>query len=90
MAIIHNQINLFWSNPTYDNFKRSFFVKRVFTQAETDLFLKIGAYLIEEAKKQDEIVIPWSDSKKYEIWKKPILENAFLSLGSEYLMKGDF
>ena len=90
MAIAHNQINLFWSKPTYDNFKKSFFVKKIYTDQDADLFLRVGAHLIVEAQKLSDILIPWDDRRKFEILQNPILENAFFSLGSEYLMKGVF
>lgn len=90
MPILHNQINRFWNNPTYANFKRSFFSKRIFTEQDADLFLKIGAFTIEEARRYSEIHIPWNDSLKYDILKNPILENANYSIGAEYLMKGVF
>jgi hypothetical protein len=90
MPILHNQINKFWNNPTYANFKKSFFSKKIFTKKDAELFLKIGAYLIEEARKYSEMHIPWAESKKYDILKNPILENIDYSLGAEYLMKGVF
>lgn len=90
MPIIHNQINLFWSRPTLANFKKSFFSKRIFTEADADLFLKIGAYLIEEARKYSEEHRPWHEAEKYEILKNPIMENIDYSIGAEYLMKGVF
>lgn len=90
MSIIHNQINLFWNNPTYDNFKKSFFNKRISTETDAELFLRIGAYLIEEARKFSEIHIPWNESRRYDILKNPIMENIDYSLGAEYLMKGIF
>lgn len=90
MPITHNQINAFWSNPTYNNFKTKYFNKKVFTKDDADLFNKIGAYLIQEAKGFSKTHTAWNEKYKYRILKNPILENIDFTLGSEYLMKGVF
>ncbi|MFA5894191.1 MAG: hypothetical protein WC851_00270 [Candidatus Shapirobacteria bacterium] len=88
MTIIHNQINRFWSKPTYENFKKHGFVKKVFTINDSEEFIKTGAYLVEEAIKQMNSHIPWDESRKFEILLHPRLENIFLALGTEYFLKG--
>lgn len=90
MPLIHNQINKLWFNPSYKKFKASSFVKQVFTQRESEDFIRTGAYLITEAHRFSEISIPWREDKRLEILKNPRLENALFSLGSEYLLKGIF
>ena len=90
MALTHNQINKLWSNPTYTNFKNNGFVKLVFTSKDAEDFLRTGAYLIKEAEKRSNIIIPWDENRRYEILANPRLENAFISLGAEYLLKGTF
>lgn len=90
MAIIHNQINNLWYKPSLAKFKQSPFVKQVFTKEDADDFLKTGAYLIKEAEKLSNIHIPWNESRRFEILANPRLENAFVSLGAEYLLKGVF
>lgn len=90
MPITHNQINRFWSNPTYLNFKKSVFNKKLFIEEDANLCLKIGAYLIEDARKYSETHTAWDESEKYDIWKNPILENINYAIGAEYLMKGVF
>jgi len=90
MANIHNQINKFWFNPSYQKFKQSSFVKTIFTKKDANDFLKTGAYLIQEAEKLSNIHIPWHEDKRFKILANPRLENAFVSLGAEYLLKGVF
>lgn len=90
MTLTHNQINRLWSNPTYDKFKKHGFVKHIFTSEDTEDFIRTGAHLINEAKKHSNIVIPWDERRRYEILANPRLENAFLAIGSEYLLKGIF
>lgn len=90
MPLTHNQINCLWYKADYVSFKNSPFIKKIFTKTDLNDFLKTGAYLIKEAKKLSEILIPWDNSKKYEILNNPRLENAFMSLGAEYLLKGVF
>lgn len=90
MPILHNQINRLWSNPTYNSFKKSHFVKHIFTKNDAKDFLKTGAYLIQEGEKLSNLLIPWDERRRYEILKNPRLENSFMSLGTEYLMKGVF
>jgi len=90
MALTHNQINRLWYNPTYENFKRHGFVKDIFTSKDTEDFIRTGAYLIKEAEKRSNIIIPWDERRRYEILANPRLENAFVALGAEYLLKGVF
>lgn len=90
MAILHNQINNFWYKPSLARFKQSPFVRQVFTKKDADDFLKTGAYLIQEAEKLSNKHIPWSKNRRFEILANPRLENAFVSLGAEYLFKGVF
>lgn len=90
MAVLHNQINKLWYNPSYEKFKNSNFVKQIFTEKDADDFIKTGAYLIKEAEKLSNTHIAWDESKRLEILKNPRLENAFVSLGTEYLFKGIF
>lgn len=88
MSILHNQINKFWSKPTYENFKKHGFVKKVFTISDSEEFIKTGAYLVEEAIKHMNPHIPWDESRRFEILLHPRLENIFLALGTEYFLKG--
>lgn len=91
MALTHNQINRFWFNhPLYSDFKKHGFSKQIFTSKEADDFLKLGAYLIKEAEIHSNTHIPWNESRRHEILAYARLENAFISLGSEYLFKGIF
>lgn len=90
MAVLHNQINKLWFNPSYTGFKNSPFVKQIFTANNAEDFIRTGAYLIKEAEKFSNTHTPWNESKRLEILKNPRLENAFVSLGAEYLMKGIF
>ncbi len=91
MALTHNQINRFWYNqPRYTDFKKKGFSKQIFTSIDADDFLKLGAYLIKAAEKHSNTHIPWNDSRRHEILSHARLENAFVSLGSEYLFKGVF
>lgn len=90
MAITHNQVNAFWSNPTYSNFKNKLFNKKVFRQKDAGLFTKIGAYLIQDAENYSKGTTAWKEEDKYKILKKPIMENIHYTLGAEYLMKGIF
>lgn len=90
MPILHNQINKLWYNPTYEKFKRSSFVKQIFTQKDAEDFLATGAYLIKMARKISKKHIPWSQDRRLEILANPRLENALFSLGAEYLIKGVF
>lgn len=90
MTVLHNQINKLWYKPSYLNFKKSSFVKQVFTSAESDDFIRTGAHLIKQAEKLSNTHIPWDESRRLEILSNPRLENAFVSLGTEYLFKGIF
>lgn len=90
MALTHNQINKLWYNPTYDKFKKHGFVKNIFTSKDAEDFIRTGAYLIKEAEKRSNIIIPWDENRRYEILANPRLENAFMALGTEYLLKGVF
>lgn len=90
MAVLHNQINKLWFNPSYTGFKNSTFVKQIFTSEDAEDFIRTGAYLIKEAEKLSDTHTPWDSRKRLEILKNPRLENAFVSLGAEYLMKGIF
>lgn len=91
MALTHNQINRFWYNhPLYAEFKKHGFAKQIFTSKEAEDFLKLGAYLIKEAENHSNTHIPWHEGKRHEILAHARLENAFISLGSEYLLKGVF
>lgn len=90
MALTHNQINRLWYKPSYLNFKNHGFVKHVFGRNDAEDFLRTGAYLIKEAEKRSNIIIPWDERRRYEILANPRLENAFVSLGVEYLLKGTF
>ncbi|OGC49692.1 hypothetical protein A2W32_01890 [candidate division WWE3 bacterium RBG_16_37_10] len=90
MALTHNQINKLWFNPSYDKFKIHGFVKNIFTSKDAEDFIRTGAYLIKEAEKHSNIIIPWDENRRYEILANPRLENAFVSLGAEYLLKGTF
>lgn len=90
MVLTHNQINKLWFNPTYDRFKKHGFVKNIFTSKDAEDFIRTGAYLIKEAEKHSNIIIPWDEKRRYEILVNPRLENAFVSLGAEYLLKGIF
>jgi hypothetical protein len=90
MALTHNQINKLWFKPSYDKFKKHGFVQHVFTLKDAEDFLRTGAYLIKEAEKRSNIIIPWDERRRYEILANPRLENAFVSLGAEYLLKGVF
>lgn len=90
MAILHNQINKLWFNPSYTNFKKSLLVKQIFSASEAEDFIRTGAYLIKEAEKLSDTHEPWQHNRRLEILKNPRLENAFVSLGAEYLMKGIF
>lgn len=90
MALTHNQINKLWYNPSYDKFKQHGFVQQVFTSKDAEDFLRTGAYLIKEAEKRSNIIIPWDERRRYEIMVNPRLENAFVALGGEYLLKGIF
>jgi hypothetical protein len=92
MSILHNQINRLWFNPSYDKFKNSHFNKHIFSKKDANDFLKTGAYLIMNALQISNL--PPSAYKGEEnresFLKNPRLENAFFSLGAEYLMKGVF
>ncbi len=90
MAIIHNQINKLWFKPSYQKFKKHGFTRQVFTSNEAEDFLRIGAYLIKEAEKRSNMTIPWDEQRRHEILANPRLENAFVSLGAEYFLKGVF
>lgn len=91
MALTHNQINRFWfNNPLYLDFKEHGFSKQIFTSKEADDFLELGAYLIKEAESHSNTHIPWNERRRHEILAHARLENAFISLGSEYLFKGVF
>lgn len=90
MALTHNQINNLWFNPSYDKFKNHGFVKNIFTSKDAEDFIRTGAFLIKEAEKHSNIIIPWDERRRYEILANPRLENAFVSLGAEYLLKGTF
>lgn len=90
MPLTHNQINRLWHKPTYTKFKQHGFVKHVFTSKDAEDFIRTGAYLIKEAEKRSNIIIPWDERRRYEIMANPRLENAFLALGAEYLLKGIF
>lgn len=91
MALTHNQINKLWfNNPSYIDFKKHGFSKQIFTSKDADDFLKTGAYLIKEAEKLSNTHIPWDERRRFEILANPRLENAFISIGSEYLLKGVF
>lgn len=90
MALTHNQINRLWYKPTYENFKKHGFVKHIFTSKDAEDFIRTGAYLIKEAEKRSNIIIPWDEQRRYEILANPRLENAFVALGAEYLLKGVF
>lgn len=90
MPILHNQINKLWYNPTYEKFKRSSFVKQVFTQKDSEDFIATGAYLVKMARKFSKKHIPWDQDRRLEILANPRLENALFSLGAEYLIKGVF
>lgn len=90
MPIIHNQINKLWFKPSYIKFKKSGFVNHIFTNNDASDFIHTGAYLIKEAEKLSRTHIPWDESRRLEILKNPRLENAFISLGAEYLTKGIF
>ncbi len=90
MPLTHNQINYLWYKADYVSFKNSVFVKKIFTKKDSNDFLKTGSYLIEKARKLTGILIPWDESKRYQILNNPRLENAFMSLGAEYLLKGIF
>lgn len=46
--------------------------------------------MIKEAQRLSNIHTPWDERKRQEILKNPRLENAFTSLGCEYLFKGIF
>lgn len=91
MALTHNQINRFWfNNPLYLDFKQHGFSRQIFTINEAEDFLRLGAYLIKEAENHSNTHIPWDESRRHEILAHARLENAFVSLGSEYLLKGIF
>jgi len=90
MALTHNQINRLWYNPTYEKFKKHGFVSKIFTSKDAEDFIRTGAYLIKEAEKRSNIIIPWDEHRRYEILANPRLENAFVALGTEYLLKGIF
>ncbi|OGM09114.1 hypothetical protein A2Z67_05910 [Candidatus Woesebacteria bacterium RBG_13_36_22] len=90
MPLTHNQINRLWYSPSYTNFKNNGFNKVIFTQNDAEAFLRTGAYLIKEADNRSNIHIPWDEQGRYEILANPRLENAFVSLGAEYLLKGTF
>ncbi len=90
MTLLHNQINRLWHNPSYLKFKEHGFARRIFTSKDTEGFLRTGAYLIKEAEKRSDTIIPWDEKRRYEILANPRLENAFLALGTEYLLKGIF
>jgi len=88
MALTHNQINKLWFNPSYIAFKKSNLVKQIFTSREAEDFIRTGAFLIYEAKKLSNVLIPWDQNRRFEILNYPRLENAFISLGGEYFLKG--
>lgn len=90
MALTHNQINRMWYRPTYDKFKKHGFVKYIFTSKDAEDFLRTGAYLIKEAEKYSNNIIPWNKSIRHEILLQPRLGNIFFALGSEYFLKGIF
>jgi hypothetical protein len=90
MPILNNQVNKLWFNPTYNKFKRNGFSKQLFASDDSEDFLRTGAYLIEEAKRYGNTHIPWDENRRYEILINPRLENALLSIGIEYLLKGVF
>jgi hypothetical protein len=88
MPQLHNQINRMWFKPEYDSFRKSHFVRHIFSKNDANDFLKTGAYLIQEADKLSKVSIGWDESRRNEILNSPRLENAFISLGTEYLLKG--
>lgn len=91
MVLTHNQINYFWrTNATYLDFKNSPFVKGVIDKKIAEDFLRLGAYLINEGRKLSNIIVSWDSQRRHEILAYPRLSNAYIALGSEYLMKGIF